>query len=162
IPQPRNGCSPSRRRVCALGTMSFRAIADQMGATMSIRRTSRPCSLPLRLLDLESRLAPATFTVLNDSNAGAGSLRQAVLDANNHSGADTIVFSSYFNTPRTITLASEIAITAAVTIDGPSAANVTISGNDAVRIFNTQSAPAGSAISLMDLTLKSGRSIANS
>jgi hypothetical protein len=129
---------------------------------MSARRTCRPIRFPLRLQALEGRIAPATFTVTNNNNSGSGSLRQAVTDANNHSGADLINFSSFFNTPRTITLSSTIGITAAVTIDGPGAANVTISGNDAVRIFNTQSAPAGSAISLMDLTLKSGRILANS
>lgn len=39
----------------------------------------------------------ATYTVLNTLDAGAGSLRQAVLDANSHSGPDTIVF----NIPKT-------------------------------------------------------------
>jgi hypothetical protein len=111
----------------------------------------------LLLETLESRLAPATFTVLNDANAGAGSLRQAVLDANGHSGADLIDFSSYFNSPRTITLAGVISITDAVTIDGTSAANVTISGNDFYGIFNTGPAPAGTAISFVDLTLRQGR-----
>ncbi|MFM9587396.1 hypothetical protein, partial [Streptomyces caniscabiei] len=47
-----------------------------------------------------------------------------------------------------------------VTIDGPSAANVTVSGNNAVRLFSVQSAPAGTAINLIDLTLTAGR-IAN-
>lgn len=124
---------------------------------MSARRTRRLNRWPLRLLDLESRIAPATFTVTNANNSGTGSLRQAVINANNAAGADSIDFSSFFNSPRTITLASQISITGPVTIDGPSAANVTISGNDAVRIFDTQSAPAGAAISLVDLTLTSGR-----
>src|SRR5262249_26360007 len=51
----------------------------------------RPARRPrarLRLSALEGRLAPATFTVTNDTDAGTGSLRQAVLDANGHSGAD--------------------------------------------------------------------------
>src|SRR5262245_4410625 len=100
--------------------------------TMSARRANNRNTQPLRLEALESRLAPALFSVLNDANAGPGSLRQAVLDANSHFGADLIDFSSYFNTPRTITLASQISITDAVTIDGPSAANVTISGINAV------------------------------
>lgn len=124
---------------------------------MTARRTRRSHRLPLGLLDLECRIAPATFTVTNANNSGTGSLRQAVINANNAAGADLIDFSSFFNSPRTITLASQISITGPVTIDGPSAANVTISGNDAVRIFNTQSAPTGAAIQLVDLTLTSGR-----
>src|SRR5438132_864793 len=128
-----------------------------MNARKNQRRTSRP-----RLEMLESRLAPATFTVTNANNSGSGSLRQAVLDANAHSGADLIDFSSFFNMPRTITLSSTISIAGAVTIDGPSAANVTISGNDAVRIFDTQSAPAGSSIEFIDVTLRAGRIANNS
>src|SRR6476659_7017666 len=56
---------------------------------------------------LESRITPADFTVLNAANAGAGSLRQAVLDANAQPGADNILFDpAFFNAanPRTITL----------------------------------------------------------
>jgi len=105
---------------------------------------------------LEDRTVPATFTVTTDADVGAGSLRQAVLNANTASGADLIDFSNYFNTPRTIMLASQISITGPVTIDGPSSANVTISGNDAVRIFDTQSAPTDTPISLVDLTLTLG------
>src|SRR5438874_5530247 len=129
--------------------------------TMSARRTRRPLRSPLRLQALEGRIAPATFTVTNNNNTGSGSLRQAVTNANSASGTDQIDFSSYFNVPRTITLASEISITGAVTIDGPSAANVIISGNNAVRIFNTQSAPAGTSINLVDLTLTAGHVVNN-
>src|SRR5262249_4921606 len=45
-----------------------------------------------RLEPLEGRLLPATFTVTNSGDAGAGSLRQAILDANDNPGADTIEF----------------------------------------------------------------------
>src|SRR5262245_36183512 len=105
---------------------------------------------------LEDRTAPATFTVTTDADTGAGSLRQAVLNANAAPDNDLIDFSSYFNTPRTITLASQISITGPVTIDVPSAANVTINGNKTGRIFDTQAAPAGTAITLVDLTLANG------
>src|SRR5947209_7211633 len=47
----------------------------------------------LRLQPLEGRVVPATITVTNANDAGAGSLRQAILDANASVGtADTIVF----------------------------------------------------------------------
>ena len=41
---------------------------------------------------LEPRILLATYEVLNTFNAGAGSLRQAILDANANSGKDAIVF----------------------------------------------------------------------
>lgn len=41
---------------------------------------------------LEDRTTPATFTVLNNLDAGVGSLRQAITDANAAMGADTIDF----------------------------------------------------------------------
>src|SRR4051794_18889608 len=50
---------------------------------------------PLTLERLEDRTVPTTFTVTNISNAGAGSLRQAILNANsnpNVGGPDVITF----------------------------------------------------------------------
>ncbi|MFQ3679189.1 MAG: right-handed parallel beta-helix repeat-containing protein [Pseudanabaenaceae cyanobacterium] len=60
----------------------------------------------------------ATFTVTNTNDAGAGSLRQAILDANAAAGADTIVFNIGTGL-QTISLTSPLpAITGTVTIDG--------------------------------------------
>src|SRR5678816_3325201 len=41
---------------------------------------------------LEGRVLLSTYTVTNVNDAGSGSLRQAITDANKHSGADTIRF----------------------------------------------------------------------
>src|SRR4051812_32606647 len=52
----------------------------------------------LMLHALEGRVVPATFTVTNDADAGAGSLRQAILDANARAGADDVAFDpAFFN-----------------------------------------------------------------
>ncbi len=84
--------------------------------------------------------ASTSFMVTNTNDSGAGSLRQAVMNSNISAGADTIEFDSSFNTARTITLASQIIIDAnddtALTITGPGANLLTVSGNNAVRIFN--------------------------
>jgi len=49
----------------------------------------------------------ATFTVTNILDTGAGSLRQAIVDANANPGSDTITFDPVvFATPQTITLTS--------------------------------------------------------
>ena len=61
----------------------------------------------------------ATFTVTNTDDAGPGSLRQAMLDANAAAGADTIVFAIPGAGPHTISLASALPmITGTLTIDG--------------------------------------------
>jgi hypothetical protein len=98
---------------------------------MSARRTRRPTRSPLRVLNLEDRTVPSTFTVSNTLNDGtAGSLIWAVGQANSHPGADTTDFDSgVFSTPRTITLSSaqlEMSDTTGETsIEGP-AAGVTV------------------------------------
>lgn len=40
----------------------------------------------------EYRLSAETFTVINTENAGTGTLRQAIINANSHIGPDTIIF----------------------------------------------------------------------
>src|SRR5438309_11350626 len=60
----------------------------------------------------------AFFTVINTNDAGAGSLRQAILDANNNPGADVINFQLGSGTT-TINLANPLPIiTDPITIDG--------------------------------------------
>lgn len=61
----------------------------------------------------------ATFTVSNANDSGAGSLRQAMLDANTAGGANLIRFQIPGTGPFTITLASALpAVTSPMTIDG--------------------------------------------
>src|SRR6516225_11540093 len=89
-----------------------------------------------RLEALECRTLPSSFTVLNLADSGPGSLRQAVLDANAHSGADVIEVADGLS--GTITLTSgqlSITHTGGLTIAGPGADELTISGNDASRVF---------------------------
>ncbi|HKL49919.1 MAG TPA: DUF4347 domain-containing protein, partial [Wenzhouxiangellaceae bacterium] len=91
----------------------------------------------------------ATFTVANTDDAGAGSLRQAIIDANNAPGPDVVDATGISGT---ITLATgQIDITDEVEINGPGQASLTVSGNDASRIFGIY---ADTAIS--DVTLTAG------
>ena len=63
--------------------------------------------------------AAATFTVINTNDSGAGSLRQAILDANANFGDDVIEFNIPGSGVHTIFLSSGLpAITQPVTIDG--------------------------------------------
>jgi len=66
-----------------------------------------------------THLAAATFTVVNTNDSGAGSLRQAILDANANPGMDTIAFNIPGAVVHTITPASNLdAITDPVLVDG--------------------------------------------
>ena len=79
---------------------------------------------------LESRELLSPFTVTNLHNAGAGSLRQAIIGSNNQPGADTIDF-DVAGTIR-IGRTSLPAITDTVTIDGSTAPS--FAGSPAVTV----------------------------
>lgn len=82
-----------------------------------------------------SHMAATIFSVINTNDSGAGSLRQAILDANANAGNDTITFDSSLS-GQTITLTSgQLAISDAIAITGLGADSLTISGNSASRIF---------------------------
>src|SRR5436190_6264800 len=81
-------------------------------------RRPPPAFQPL-LEGLELRLAPSTFTVINTNDSGAGSLRQAILDANTNLGLDTICFNIPGSGVHTISLTSALPpIADPVFIDG--------------------------------------------
>jgi hypothetical protein len=83
-----------------------------------------------RLETLEDRWLPSTVTNLNDS--GDGSLRQALLDT---PPGGIVTFQ--FGLTGTIALTTgELAITNGVTIGGPGADLITVSGSNASRVFS--------------------------
>src|SRR5262249_12550191 len=77
-------------------------------------------SVRLCLESLEDRTVPATFLVATTVDGGAGSLRQAILDANASSGADTIAVASgtYNLTLGELDITDDLTITGAGGIDG--------------------------------------------
>jgi hypothetical protein len=97
---------------------------------------------------LEGRTLPSTVTNLND--AGAGSLRQAIIDT---PAGGTVDFQPGLS--GTITLTSgELAINQDLTISGPGASVITVSGNNASRVFDLTSSQA--TVSLAGLTITQG------
>ncbi len=97
----------------------------------------------------------AIFVVDNTNNSGAGSLRQAILDANANSGADTIVFSISGAGVHTIALATSLpTITDAVTIDATTDDSFGVNGNRPAIELDGTSAGAGAR----GLTITSGGS----
>lgn len=84
--------------------------------------------------------AAVTFTVTNAADSGAGSLRQAILDANASPGLDMIAFNIIGSGVHTISPTSPFpTITGPVIIDGytqpGSAANTLVVGNDATLLI---------------------------
>ena len=59
---------------------------------MRSRRPGRTLVAALLFAAFASLAFGATFTVTNTADTGAGSLRQAILDANANAGPDTIAF----------------------------------------------------------------------
>jgi hypothetical protein len=109
---------------------------------------------------LEDRYVPSTFTVSNLLDSGSGSLRQAILDANANPGADTITFSPGLQ--GTITLArtsGELYVTDSVTITGPGADQLAVSGDNINRVFEFAR---GTTDTLGGLTIENGYAPATS
>jgi len=113
---------------------------------------------------LEGRIAPATFNVTNVNDSGAGSLRQAILDANAAGTTDVIEFDASFNTARTINLTSgELLIADAVSITGLGASLLTVRRDPSAttfRVFHVD-APDVAAVNISRMTISGGRTAAN-
>ena len=113
--------------------------------TPAARRTVGP-----RLECLEDRVVLSTLTVLNHLDSGAGSLRADIAAA--HSG-DTIVFAPSLD-GQTITLTSgELLIKKNLTIAGPGAGELTVSGGGLSRVFEVAQKE---NVTLSGLTISNG------
>ena len=109
---------------------------------------------------LASIARAATLTVTNANDSGAGSLRDAIAGAAN---GDMIVFSNttsggavnfYDGAAHTIVLGgTELTVTSSVTITGPGNGVLTVSGNNASRVFNIGT---GTTVSMDGLTIANG------
>lgn len=95
--------------------------------------------------------AAATFTVTITDDSGAGSLRDAIEQANGSAGPHTINITA----TGTITLASSLPpITESVEINGPGAADLTLDGDDLYRILSVTTG----TVVIRDLAISHGRS----
>jgi hypothetical protein len=111
---------------------------------------------------LEQRWCPAQFNVRNFNDAGAGSLRQAIIDANNSNDASSTI--TFANIAGTVNLQSALPdLTKNITITAPANGGATVNngGGDLNQVFNI---PAGSECEIDFLTIQncSGRGVVNS
>jgi hypothetical protein len=119
--------------------MTFPSSADRLlnqrrrrGKLGKNSRRRKPEYRPL-IDHLEQRNLLTTFTVISEADDGAGSLRQAILDANASPGPDTIKFDRDI---QEISLTSgQLLITDDLTIRGPGADKLTIDGSTIDRVF---------------------------
>jgi len=109
--------------------------------------------IPRRSEALECRVLLSTITVQNLNDAGPGSLRNAVATANAQPGSDTIEFARGLRGSIVLTT-GQLSISDELVIAGPGAARLSVSGNNASRIFRIQP---GTTVSISDLSLINGR-----
>ncbi len=115
-----------------------------------------PLAASALVLALGASAQATPFTVTDPVDGAEGSLRHAIAAANINPGPDTINFN--LSTPVTIDLTlGQLTITDAVTITGPGANLLTISGGGASRIFLIDGPEGGGMeVTLSGMTLTNG------
>ncbi len=145
--------SPFASRILALCSVAHRRSFPTQAKRMFRSMTSFPAAL-LAVFMLAAVSAHATtYTVTNTNSSGSGSLAAAIGSA---ASGDTIDFAS--GVTGTITLTSTLTLSHNVTITGPGASALTISGNSAVLVFAINS---GVTASISGLTIANGSNTLN-
>jgi len=113
----------------------------------------------LGLVELYAGLA-STLTVTSTADSGAGSLRQAVADANS---GDTIQFAPALNGQAIVLTTGELVIDKSITINGPGPSQLTVrrntvGGSPAFRIFHVTP---GQTVTIEGLTITDGAPLAS-
>ena len=108
---------------------------------------------------LEDRALLSAFSVVSAGDAGTGSglsgdIRYCVTQANQPANAGSTITFETALTGNTVTLANgPLVISDAMTITGPGASSLTLSGNNSSRLFDVES---GGSLTLQNVTLSGG------
>ncbi len=152
--RPPRRSSPTAR---AGVTATAGTIVGSYTVTASVANVTPAATFTLTNIEAPSLVVD---TVLDDADGadGRNSLREAIADAALLPGPQTITFdpADFGTTPRTITLtlgALTLTDTATITISGPGANLLTVSGNDASQVFEIED---GSA-AISGLTVNGGQ-----
>jgi hypothetical protein len=114
----------------------------------------KPARFRPRVEVLEGRWLPSTLTVTTTADSGPGSLRAELAAAKS---GDTIVFDPSLD-GQTITLTSgQLAVNKSVTIQGPGAGLLTITGDNLSRVFDVK---AKQTVVISGMTITGGNGIA--
>ena len=119
------------------------------------RYSLRAATHRLNLVVLGDRSLPSTFTVLNLADSGEGSLRQAVLDANAQPGADLIRFAPAARDGTIALTSGQLSIIDDLMIAGPGVNRLTVSGNQASRVFGISGGTTD--VEITGLTIANGK-----
>jgi hypothetical protein len=141
-------------------TRFFRHLPSALRALRTFQVNARPPRSSRRrhslrflpLEQLEGRLVLSAFHVSTLADSGAGSLRDAITQANSHAGADVITFQEGLTGTIALT-GGELEITDGLKINGPGADALTVSGNNASRVFQVEP---GATVRLSGLTIAGG------
>jgi len=131
------------------------ALKKRVAGSRARRRSTFGALAVLLALLLAPAAARATdFPVTNPNDAGAGSLRQAMIDANGNPGPDAIPI-NVPSPPNTVHLLSALpVINDDVTITGPGQGQFTVSGEDLYQPFKVNN---GKTAAISGLTTSHGR-----
>ena len=132
----------------------FKSLTSTSARQRLTRRRSPVSRLCLEWL--EDRRLLSTFSVLNLNDSGPGSLREAIVSANAATGADLIRFAPAARDGTIALAGGQLSITDDLTIDGPGADRLAVSGNDASRVFRIGG---GVEVSINGLTVTHGRAV---
>lgn len=114
----------------------------------------KPCLIFASWILATTSSLAATITVINTNDSGVGSLRAALSSA---ASGDTIDFNLAL--PATITLSTQLGLGGSKVLEvrGPGANQLTISGNNTVRVFAVSSMNSGLGSTISGLTIANGR-----
>ena len=106
----------------------------------------------LGLVEIYGGLA-STFTVTSTADSGAGSLRQALADANS---GDTIQFAPALNGQTIVLTSAELVIDKSITISGPGPSQLTVRRSFGTPVFRILHVTPGHIVTIEGLTITDG------
>ena len=145
------------RMISELTGADVAASTDMTGGTGNWDLEYQDGRIEAAAIDVESyKHHLATYTVKSNADAGANTLRQAIIDAGD---GDTITFNLAASS-ETITITEDLDITESLTIDGDNTAgsgtNVTVQvntpGTSTFRVFNIDAS--GKTVTIQNMTIK--------